>query len=246
MYREPRIPLVPVKCNDFMIRTDENQKSMLTPPSTQRYTLYGWTEEESLTWSAFRKEIEELYALYSNPDKTGPMIRKAMKILIKKIRAYDNDQIKGHHLLDKVALNGTLDDWTTFNIKRGTTLASGPTHHDNNPELILPNLSLSENTYGSHLLLVHNPENPQSKKLPEGVVFAKIFRCISTEQPASLKAYEFIGNAFRGKYISNLEDIERDEHTRLFAYYYCLYESKKGKLGPPSKILRVEILLLNL
>jgi hypothetical protein len=246
MEHKPRISLNPQECTYFMVRTDENQKSVLTPPSTKRYTLYGWTEEESFTWSAFRKEIEELYALYSDPDKTGPAIRKLMKLLIRKIRAYDNDKAKGHHLLDKVALNGTMDDWITFNIKRGTTLASGPTHHDNSPELILPNISLDENTYSSHLLLVSNPDNPQSKKLPEGVVFAKIFRCIATEQPASLYAYEFIGNASRGKFISSLEAIERDKHTRLFAYYYCRYESKKGKLGPHSKILRVEILLLNL
>jgi hypothetical protein len=246
MEHKPRIPLNPQECKNYMVRTDENQKSVLTPPSTQRYTLYGWTEEESTTWSAFRKGIEELYALYSDPDKTGPAIRKLMKLLIKKIRAYDNDKIDGHFLLNKVAIYGTLDDWLTFNVKRDTTLASKPTHHNNSPEQIVPEIHLLENTFGSHLLHVSNPETPTTKKLPEGVVFAKIFRSISTEQPASLKAYEFIGNAFRGKYISSLEDIERDEHTRLFAYYYCRYESKKGKLGPPSKILRVEILLLNL
>jgi hypothetical protein len=241
---EPRISLNPSKCKNFMIRTDDNQKSILTPPSTQRYTLYGWTEKESLAWSAFREKIEELYTLYSDPDKTGPTVRKAIKLLIKKIRAYDYDAEMGHHLLDKVASNGTIDDWLLFNIKRGTTLASGPTHQNNNPEQIVPFLSMLENNLGSHVLLVRNPETPKTKKLPEGVVFAKIFRCISTEQPTSLKAYEFIGNASRGKYRSNFVDIEQDEKVRLFAWYYCRYESKKGDLGPPSAVLRVEIMLL--
>jgi hypothetical protein len=245
MEREPRISLVPVKCMNFMIRTDENQKSLLTPPSTQRYTLYGWTLEESLAWTAFREKIEKVYALYSNPDKTGPAVRETLKLLIKKIRAYDNNRKEGHHLLDKVALFGTIDDWVIFNIKRGTTLASGPTHLNNKSDQIVPNIFLLKNDLGMHVLMVRNPETPASKKLPEGVAFAKIFRCISSETTVSKKEFDFIGNASRGKYLSNLIDIEQDKHTRLFAYYYCRYESKKGLLGLPSAVLRVEILLVS-
>ncbi len=243
MAHGPRISKNPAKFHTYMKVTDNLQKSVLSPPSTLRYTLFGWTQKESLAWSDFRLQTEKTYAIYSDPTKTGPTPRKKMKLLIKKVRAYDNDKIKGHHLLDKVAVNGTFDDWLTFNIKRGTSLAAQPSRRKFDPSATTPLLTILRNTEGFHLIRVANSKDISAIKLPDGMAFAKIFCYIGSEKPFSQKQYTLIGNAKRGRYLHSFENVKYEGKERLYAWYYACYESKSGKMGLPGAVMSAGILL---
>jgi hypothetical protein len=245
MVREVRISKKASVFNDMMARTDKLQLSVLTPPSTLRYTLWHWTAEESAAWTAFSVKSLALYAQYSDPDTVSPAIRKAMKELIKDVRAYDNDKAHGHHLLDKVALFGTLDDCLTFNVKGRTVLAADPTHHSEEAVTLRPSVTVLSNEEGIQLLKVINPNTPGSKKLPEGIAFAKVYRFIGTEQPQDLNLYIFDGNAKRGEYTSTFGNLQLSDNKRTYAFYFARYESKLGILGAPSTIVKAEILLVN-
>jgi hypothetical protein len=238
-----RISRDPAECTAYMLRTDNLQKSVLTPPSTLRYTLYGWTAQESADWTNFRERLESLYKLYSNPDKVGPSIRKQIKLLINEIRRYDNDKLNGHKLLNKVAVNGNVDDWRSFNVKRDTTLASDPVHHGDDVELPLPDIIVKKIGVGFHELLITNSESPGSKKKPEGIQFVKVYRYIGKVAPTSHSQYVFLDNAKIGKIISKFVNLEIVDNEKIYAWYYACYESKNGKLGRPCSSTRVEIVL---
>jgi hypothetical protein len=243
MEREPRISRNPAKCTEYMIITDDLQKSVLTAPDTLRYALYGWSAAESKAWSDFRVKCEKTYSVYSDPAKTGPGPRLAMHILIKQIRAYDNHPKEGHHLLDKVALNGTIDDCFTFNVKRGTTLEAKPRRYESKEINSTPVISIKNIGLGNHTLLIEHPENLQSKKLPEGIIFVKIYRYIGSEPPQKLNQYEMIGNAKRSEFISDFADLEFDTDKKVYAWYYARYESTKGLLGLPGNIRKAPVIL---
>jgi hypothetical protein len=245
MKSDVRLSPKPSVFNDQMIRTDELQLKVMTPPSTLRYTLWHWTAEESAAWSMYREKSESLYGLLCNPDTVGPTIRKKMKELIKEVRTYDNDKANGHHLLDKVALFGTIDDCLTFNVKGRTVLAADPTHHSEEAVTFRPSVTVLNNEEGMQLLSVINPDTPGSKKLPEGMAFARLYRFIGTEMPQNLKLYDYVGIAKKGEYLSTFGDLHFTDDKRVYAFYFARYESKQGVLGEPSAIVKAEILLVN-
>ncbi len=241
MERETRISRNPARCTIFMINTDDLQKSILVEPDTLRYTLFGWTEEESLAWSDYRQKCEEAYQNYTNPVTKGYTTRLIMRTLIKEIRRYDNDPRYGHHLLDKVALNGTIDDCAVFNVRRGTPRAAKPHRSSNTIPEHTPHLTIATIDLGMHILKVRHPQTPESKALPEGIVFIKIFRYIGTEAPAKLSDYDMIGNAQRAKFISLFGDLHLQTDKKVFAWYYGRYESKKGLMGPCGPVVKAPV-----
>jgi hypothetical protein len=226
----------------FMNRTNKLQLSPGTPPATYKWQEWGWKPDESTQWTNYQQQTEMKYKLYVDPANTGPAVIKGMNILISQVRSYDNDKIKGHHLLDKVAMSGTISDCETFNIKRGTALAHDARRPNSDTPMLRPLLSVRRVTFNGHLLAVTNPETPRSNALPEGIAFAKVYRYIGTEPPTSYNQYEFFANAHRGFVVSKFDGDQIHSSLKCFAWYIARYESKKGMLGDPSAPEKVQIL----
>jgi len=238
-----RIKTVPAWFMAYMLRTNALQKTLVTPPSTYRYLSFGWTADESDDWDTFTTRAITAYANFSDPDKTGPGPKKIMKALIAEVRKYDNDSESGHHLLDLVAVHGTLDDCIAFNVKKGTVLAVSSTHRSNIPVKKTPRIGLKSNDQGLQVISCTNPETPKSKKLPVGVMAANIYRFIGAVKPDKLNQYDYIGIAKRGEIVSKIEDPGLEGDTKIYAWYYACYVYKDGTLSEISSILKVEVLL---
>ena len=134
-----RIKTNPAWFTSFMLRTNAIQLTVVsTPPDVFYYTTLGWSPQESSDWKAFTQRAVAAYKIFSDPDKTGPGPKKVMKALINEVRGYDNDPSTGHHLLDLVAVHGTLDDCIAFNVKQGTVLAEKSTRRSNVPTTKIP------------------------------------------------------------------------------------------------------------
>jgi hypothetical protein len=238
-----RISKDPAKFDAYMNITDDLQKSDDPITSQKKYLGWGWKDAESTQWSAFRVESNLLYAAYIDPDKTGKSAIAKMKAHIKAVRKYDNNKTEGHHLLDKVALNGTLDDCFTFNVVRGTSLEADPVRHEDDPSGLFPVITFKKHELGSHVLAVVSAETPDSKKLPDGMAFAKVYRYIGKTAPTKLSQYEFAGNAKRGEFTSEFPDLEIPEGEAWEAWYFGRYESKKGALGNPGPVVNAPVMV---
>jgi hypothetical protein len=238
-----RISKDPQEFDDYMNLTDNLQKSDDPSTSQKKYLNWGWKDAESTQWTAFREQSNLLYAIYNDPDKTGHSARVKMNEHIATVRKYDNDKKEGHHLLDKVALNGTLDDCFTFNVVRGTALEADPVHHDYDPTPYIPVLSFKKYNLGSHLIGVSCADTPDSRSLPEGMKYAKIYRYMGKTAPAKLTDFEFAGNAKYGEFTSDFGDLVIPEGEKWDAYYFARYESENGKLGNPSQVVNAPIMV---
>ncbi|MBI3503172.1 MAG: hypothetical protein HY063_15400, partial [Bacteroidetes bacterium] len=111
-----RIPNKPSEFAAYMVNTDNYQLA------NNRYQNWGWTGQESTDWHNFRSQSDTLYAQYADKRHKNTDIKDQLLILIKNVLRYDHDKNTGHHLLDKIALNGTVSDCETFRIKKGTLL----------------------------------------------------------------------------------------------------------------------------
>jgi hypothetical protein len=136
-----------------------------------------------------------------------------------------------------------VDDCLTYNVVRGTSLQAAPSHHADDPTAYVPELKFLSYELGQHVISVTLSGLPGSKKLPDGMAFAKIYRYIGATPPTALKQYEMIGNAKYGLFRSNFADIVPEEGEVLIAYYYARYESKKGSLGNPGGVIKAPIML---
>jgi hypothetical protein len=238
-----RIPTIYAACVAFMKRTNNRQLEIITPPSTLRYTIYGWKPAESTQWTTFYNDLQALFDLYSNPDSTGHGVIAKLKAKIAEIIAYDSDKINGHHLLDKVAAMGDIDDFICFNVVHGTILAHDPVHHDYSTVSLIPSVSLKEEKLGYHLIAVENPETPDSVAIPEGLEAALVYMAIGAEAPKSFKDFDCIGKATFGTIESTFPDLQYNPDKRIFAFYYAAFVNIKLVQGPPSNVLKVEIRL---
>jgi hypothetical protein len=246
MAKKPRISKVPSEFDDYMIRTDDYQSEIITLPSTKRCTIWNWTGQESNDWTAFRVKSNLLYEIFSDPDRTGPAARKKMRDHIAFVRAYDNNKITGHHLLDKIATSGNIDDCKKFNIKRSTALESNKTRKRRDVTLKPPVITLKKFGLGYHILSISFPDNPDSKAIPKGVRAAKVRRYIGTQEPENLKIFESIGNVVRGRIVSKFSDFKstEGEEVKIYAWYYVCYENSKGEFLEPGPVLRVDVALV--
>jgi hypothetical protein len=225
-----------------MTRTNNLQLSVLTPPSTLRYTYWGWTSTESDAWKGFATEAADLFLIYDDPDKVTSGIRQKLRDLIKKVKAYDHDPISGHHLLDRVAALGTVDDCLTFNIKRSTSLAKTPIHGSGDPLTMMPRLKPFQILKGMHVMDVDEPTLPPSRKKPEGVTATLILCYIGTSAPTLPKQFWLVGAANRGRFIYKIPDGETSGSVKLYAYYCARYLTSTGKMGEMGEVIVMEVI----
>ncbi len=243
MAESQRIPRKVALFVAYMVLTCRIQLTILTPPSTKRYTLWGWTEEQSDAWVEFTAEAESLYELYSDPDQVNRAVRTKMKKLIKKVIKYDHDPEEGNSLLDMVALNGTVDDCISFNIKRAKSLAKKPVHSSGDVSTQIPRLGLKKIVKGIHVIDVDNTNMPDTKARPRGTIATMMFCCVAQEAPTSYDQYVCVGGAIRGRFANELKLPVVTPGTKLNAYYIARYLTAKGKLGKESNVLIVDVIV---
>jgi hypothetical protein len=238
-----RIPTKPADFAPFMDNTDDHQLS-INPLSGQAfYKDWGWTTAESSQWTTYRKQSDKLFQELGDKKHSTSEEREEMTILIKNVKAFDHDKLSGHHLLDKIAILGTVNSCATFKVKRGTPLVLTTDKIGPLPGMLVPVVTMRENIEGEHKLAVRNPKTPKSRAIPKGMKFCKVYRFIGTAAPTSIKQYEFIGNAKRGMIVSNFAELGLDANIKLWAWYIARYESTKGVLGNPSAALKAGVLL---
>jgi hypothetical protein len=240
-----RISQKPPEFDNYMVRTDNLQLKIMPQATEPNWKRYGWEEEESQEWTQFRRESNELFALYNDPDEVTRVIRRKMNAHIAKVRRYDNDKSTGHHLLDKIALNGTVDDCATFNVARGTILQDKPEKENKNPKEYSPYLSLLKIDICTHVLQVTCVDVPNSKKLPEGMAFALIFCCITSEPLTKDSHFDLVGTSKYGKFTSNLNSFVPEDGKTYTVHYYGRYLSNNGDLGNPGHTISAPLILKN-
>ena len=232
---DTRIPTSIPEFVAYMEDTDDYQLAIVAPATTANYLRWGWTAPQSAWWHTNRQKSDSLFAIYKNKKFRTSDNTEQIHQLIKVVSTYDH----ANHLLDNVAnsSNSINTDYEKFKVKRGTPLQDTTHSRTPNPGLLKPVITVREITHLQQRLTVRNPEEPESRGLPEGMKFARVYRFIGTNEPTDLKQFEFIGNAKRGLLISNFElaDLKNE------AWYYARYESNTGVMGAASEIISAVI-----
>ncbi|HEX7415355.1 MAG TPA: hypothetical protein VF411_15025 [Bacteroidia bacterium] len=238
----------------FMQRTDNLQLAVGTPTTTRKWQNWGWTLGQSQQWTAYRNQSDLLYPQYADPKHVNTDITDEMNLLIANVKKYDNDHLTGARLLDKVALNGTLNDCETFNVKRGTALAAVSHQGAATQRAVggvagsLTPLGVVKHYFvGQHVLEATNPNTPNSHALPDGAKFCKGYRFIGTagQVPTATAQYVFVGNVKRGTLHSSFTAADLaafPAETVVYAWYIFRYESTTGVLGDPCGSIKAQIL----
>jgi hypothetical protein len=214
---------------------DNLQISEGVPPDTKKWENWHWIDAESAHVTEVRTKAEEYWNQMVDKKNCPPNTRDEMRILIHDFMAYDHGENEPHKLLNKIADFGTIQDCNTVGVKRGTPLAKSPNLSGSNVVVskVSPVIDVRFNKIGRHLLTVRNPETPDSRALPPGIKFARMYCAIGTTKPANLNQYVPIGNAKRGLFENLFENIESSE-DRLYAFYYGRYETTKGETWPAT------------
>jgi hypothetical protein len=222
---------------------DDLQNSPGTPPNSKKYMDWHWTGAENAEVTKMREKADELFEIIKVERSCPMVVKDEMRLLIKEFMVYDHGGSNPHHLLDKIAHFGTLSDWEAANIKRGTPLAK--TRPKNSEGMIRkmkhPILSLRSNTIGKHVIMITNPDTPDSKAPPKGFRSILIFCYIGIEPPAGLSDYQQAGKTYRGLFVKSFARLEPQSNKRLYAWYIARYESTKGILNDPGPPLKVPI-----
>ncbi len=251
--KNERISTKPSEFAPYMQSTDKLQLSINPTTGNPKWKDWGWTSAQSAQWTSFRNQSDLLFPQWSDKNNNNTNITDQMGILIRNVKKYDNDPLTGFHLLDKVAMNGTISDCETFHVKRGTALAAvshqGAATARNIGGLVAgpekPVLAMKKYDVGEHHITVTNPDTPKSHALPSGIKFAKVYRYIGTVAPTSLSQYQFVGNAKRGSVLSSISSADLaaiPANTISYAWYIARYESNKGVLGDACGAIVAQIL----
>jgi len=236
---------IPKKVKDFVPYLDDLDDLQLsdgsTPPA-KKWEDWSWSEEESEKITEYREAADVLFEKLSNKKFIYTEIRDEMKTLIKNVRSYDNDKLTGHHLLDKIALFGTMSDCETANVKRGTPLELSPSHKKGDKVTKVPVMEVVEYLPGRHKIKVTDPETPKSRAKPVGIKFVRVYRFIGSEEPTKFSQYTEIDNAENGYVISELPESETTGSTKVWAWYRSRYESNQGVEGTLTAPLKVGII----
>jgi hypothetical protein len=221
---------------------DNLQVSAGEPPDTKKWENWLWKEVESQYVTSVRTQSDALMDIINAQRYCPPETKDKMALLIDEFMDYDHGPHNAHRLLDKIALNGSIDDCEKLAIKRGTSLAKEPGTTGTNVLInkVTPVLTERLNKIGRQVITVRNPETPNSGALPEGASRARVYRYIGTTSPTSLSQYESVGNAKRGLIEFTYTDIQPGE-DRLFAWYIARYEDTKGEVWDASDPLKLEI-----
>jgi hypothetical protein len=224
---------------------DNLQKSAGTPPYAKKYQEWHWTNEESAEVSRVRQKVEEFYHIIQNKRNCPPEIKDEMKILIRSFLAYDHGKTEPHNLLNKIGLFGTITDWDSTNVKRGTPLAKTRLKGIAETPLTVPPPSLTLGRMGMsfHLIRVNNSAAPESRTTPHGYSSTLIFCYIGTESPVRLNQYEYVGKVNRGLFWKSFAELGYAQDVRIYAWYIARYETSRGKWSVASEPLKVEIIL---
>ncbi|MEI8203088.1 MAG: hypothetical protein WCH34_08765 [Bacteroidota bacterium] len=210
---------------------------------THRWQDWHWELEESEYWTSARQILVPFLESYSNKKTITTDQRKLVNDTIKSLRDYSSYNVNGHRLLLKIAAFGNNHEWMVANIKFGTPLAKKPSKGaSDSPEFKQPVITVLKNMLGEMELRVVSGENQKSTKLPAGMKFAKVYRYIGITPPKSIADFSLYGNAKRGKIAINFDGIDLSGNSKIYAYFYGVYESNKGKLGQPGPIVSALIL----
>jgi hypothetical protein len=227
----------------YIIALDDLQTSPGITPGTFKWQSWHWTQEESEFWTSLRNVVEPLRDPYVQKTTISGAQRDKVKLAIRSAREYSSFDVSGHRLLLKIAGFGDSHAWEIANVKFGTPRAK-KAHGGKSDSTAMkqPSLTIRENILHQQLLIVLDPDAPKSKKLPDGMKFAKIYRYVGKEPPANIHQYEFIGNSYRGRFVSHFSEMGLSGDEKIYAYYIARYESKKGELGMPCAMVSAEIL----
>ncbi|MEI8203130.1 MAG: hypothetical protein WCH34_08980, partial [Bacteroidota bacterium] len=110
------------------------------------------------------------------------------------------------------------------------------------PEMLQPIIVVKKNMLGEMQVCIINPEAPKSKKLPEGMKFAKVYLFVGEEPPKNINDFRFYGNAKRGLLPVNFADVDFKGNPVLYAFFVGRYESNRGVLGQPGAVASAKIL----
>jgi Fe-S-cluster formation regulator IscX/YfhJ len=209
-------------------------------PPHKLYEKFTWTIAESTQWTDFRTQADALFSQYDSDLTVNTTIRNKMHTLIRQTNEYDHDRDTGHHLLDKVALHGNIDDCNIFKVKRLTSLADDTRTPTGDLGMLKPKVTIRDNNAGEHELEVTNPDTPDSSALPDGVSHALVFRCVKEAgvTPASIEDYYLVGTAKRGLFLYTFSDMTFDPAKKYFIWYIARYISKTGQIGEPSTAVK--------
>ena len=228
----------------YIMALDDLQRSQgLGGIGTFKWQDWHWTEEESLFWHNMREIVAPLLEPYANKKIITTGQRNTIKITIKTLREYAGYDVGGHRLLFKIIAHGEYSDWAVANIKLGTPLAKKSGYHkSDSTEMLQPTVIIRKNIIGEMELMVYNPNTPTSRRLPDGMKFAKVYRYIGTEPAKSVNDFIFCGNAFRGKLCVNFAGVDQSSNVVLYAWYFARYESNKGELGAHGAMANAQII----
>jgi hypothetical protein len=225
-----------------MINTDNRQLSIDASTGNPRWIAWEWKEDESKQWTKFRQRAEKLFLTYSDKKFKNTTVRDSMLLLIKETRRYDIHKSEAHHLLAKVQIKGTIDDWQTFHIKQGTSLEKKAERRSGEVGTQKPLIVVRKTDVGMHLLSVTNLETPKSRALPEGIAAVRVYRHIGTEPAKKQGDYKYAGIARRGIFRSHLSGLVPDSDKKQYASYIASYVSTHGKEGEPCLPVRAVII----
>lgn len=243
-----RVPVKPADLAVYMDNTDDYQLAIV--PDTRvgaplgstvvQYVLWGWTATESGQWHAFRVAYDRIYQKIKDVVNASRGNRTAERILNAKIHAYDNDKLNGHHLLDKVALNGTIADCEEFFVKRGTALAADPSMQRTTlPATKVETITVHKSGHLFTQLLVIL-EGQKGRAKPPHIKEIMMFKAVTAPKAGApaRAAYQYVGDVKRG--LITITHDEADEGNK--AWFIAILKDNKGKLGAASAAISVTVM----
>ncbi|MEI6853626.1 MAG: hypothetical protein WCL06_12315 [Bacteroidota bacterium] len=239
-----RFSYIPSKFVPQIDTLDNLQLTEGTPPNTKKYQDWHWTQDESEQVTEFRKQTDEFWALIGTKRNCPPGVKDDLNLLIVNFMNFDHGKIEPHHLLNKIADFGSVDDCRTVGIKAGTVLAKAPEQGSDTPveeKIKTPVMYLRQNLPNQQLFAVRDPDAPDSRALPKGMRCARVFRFIGKDAPTSPTQYVGVGNAKRGLFLSKFDNLNLDSKEKLFSYHYACYETTRGELLLPGVVVVCEI-----
>jgi hypothetical protein len=189
------------------------------------------------------QKANEFYRIMESKKLCPPEIKDEMRILIREFLDYDHGKLNPHNLLNKIGMFGTLTDWESTNVRRGTPLAK-PRSRIGSGKLTgncKPTISLRRIRMREHLIEIINQDAPESRTAPPGYVSTLIFCYIGTESPVNMNQYAYAGKAKRRLFSKSFPDLQPIENTRIYAWYIARYQDSQGGLSHNSEPLKVEI-----
>ncbi|HLG35911.1 MAG TPA: hypothetical protein VI757_13610 [Bacteroidia bacterium] len=233
-----RIPTQPSALASYLETTDDYQTAAILP-APPNYTRWNWTSQESTDWHDFRVNYGTLYQKFSDKNTRNKSIVAQQKVLNKAIHKYDNDTVTGHHLLDRVALTGTIDDCEIFRVKRGTALADTTPTGPPDPGSVAVTIAIKKSEHLLTQLLIKTADQV-GRGRPKGIKEIMVFKAITAQNaPApALKDYQYVGDVKRG--LTNVQHEDTVEGSK--AWFFARVKNSKGETGPPSSPVSVSVM----